>query len=351
MKASMITALTWAACTIATPVGLGLRDVAGGQCTCEVETVTITVPAPTEVGPIGGPTVTGPVETGPAGSNPTETEPAETEPAETEPAETEPAETEPAETGPGATGPGATGPGATGPDDKCHGTGHLIQDLGPQVGRALYVTGADGEKFLVQVNEDVYNLLSGRVSLSDSIGEIVGDAATLGDLIADLGPIIDCILTIVGEDAHILLVRLAPEIADLLRGAGITLGLDAINNPIGGLLGGLTGGLLTRDVQRYTVQGQSGPLPVALDGRPDQVLRENHYSGLIGSVIDIAISVTELLQHPLAQDSEDLIIIIGRDTGALLIKLAPGVAQLLHGLLPELATPVGRIVYIVGDSL
>ncbi|CBF77224.1 hypothetical protein AN4575.2 [Aspergillus nidulans FGSC A4] len=357
MKASVITALTWAACTMAGPIGL--RDVAGEDCTCEIETVTITVPAPTEVGTIGGPT-------NPPGTA-TWSEPAEPNPntntgtatgtvtATATATATETWTNTVTATGT-ATGP-ATVPPTSAPtpcdDEECHGTGHLIQDLGPQVNRALTVTGADGERFLVQVNEDVYNLLSGRVSLSDSIGEIVGDAATIGDLIADLGPIIDCILTIVGEDSHILLVRLAPEVADLLRGTGVTLGLDAINNPIGGLLGSLTGGLLTRDeAQPLTVTGQSGhDLPVALDGVVGNTLRENNVSGPIGTVIAAAISVTQLLQHPLAQDSEDLIVVIGRDTGALLIRLAPGVARLLDGLLPGIATPVGRIIAVIGDSL
>ncbi|KAL4741345.1 hypothetical protein BDV11DRAFT_168329 [Aspergillus similis] len=368
MKASVITALTWAACTMAGPIGL--RDVAGEDCTCEIETVTITVPAPTEVGTIGGPTTVpgteGQSETGTA----TWTEPAEPNPNPNTNTETwtntvtgtgtvtgtaTATATETWTNTVTATGT-ATVPPTSAPtpcvDEKCHGTGHLIQDLGPQVNRALTVTGADGERFLVQVNEDVYNLLSGRVSLSDSIGEIVGDAATIGDLIADLGPVIDCILTIVGEDSHILLVRLAPEIAELLRGAGVTLGLDAINNPVGGLLGG-TGGLLTRDeAQPLTVTGQSGQdLPVALDGVVGNTLRENNVSGHIGSVIDVAISLTQLLQHPLAQDSEDLIVVIGRDTGALLIKLAPGVARQLDGLLPGIATPVGRIIAVAGDSL
>ncbi|KAL4751631.1 hypothetical protein BDW72DRAFT_173398 [Aspergillus terricola var. indicus] len=375
MKASVITALTWAACIMAGPIGL--RDVAGEDCTCEIETVTITVPAPTEVGTIGGPTTAPGTEIQSETGTATWTEPAEPNPNTN--TNTETWTNTGVATGTG-TGTGtvtatatatatetwtntvtATGTAAVPPtsaptpcvDEECHGTGHLIQDLGPQVNRALTVTGADGERFLVQVNEDVYNLLSGRVSLSDSIGEIVGDAATIGDLIADLGPVIDCILTIVGEDSHILLVRLAPQIAELLRGAGVTLGLDAINNPIGGLLGGLTGGLLARDeAQPLTVTGQSGQdLPVALDGVVGSTLHENNVSGPIGYVIDVAISLTELLQHPLAQDCEDLIVVIGRDTGALLIRLAPGVAGLLDGLLPGIASPVGRIIAIAGDSL
>ncbi|KAL6237658.1 hypothetical protein BDW75DRAFT_70824 [Aspergillus navahoensis] len=371
MKASVITALTWAACTMAGPIGL--RDVAGEDCTCELETITITVPAPTEVGTIGGPTTAPATETEnvtvPAPATETETNTDTwTEPAVPNPNTATATATATATetwtntvTATGIATGTATGIATVPPtstpipcvDEKCHGTGHIIQDLGPQVNRALTVTGADGEKFLVQVNEDVYNLLSGRVSLSDSIGEIVGDAATLGDLIADLGPVIDCILTIVGEDSHILLVRLAPEIADLLRGAGVPLGLGAINNPVGGLLGGITGGLLARDeAQPLTVTGQSGQnLPVALDGVAGNTLREHHISGPIGFVIDAAISLTQLLQHPLAQDSEDLIVIIGRDTGALLIRLAPGVAALLQGLLPGIATPVGRIIAITGDNL
>ncbi|KAL4960645.1 uncharacterized protein BDV14DRAFT_182149 [Aspergillus stella-maris] len=236
-------------------------------------------------------------------------------------------------------------------DDDCHGTGHLIQDLGPQVNRLLTVTGEDGEDFLVQVNEDVYNLLSGRVSLSDSIGEIVGDAASLGDLIADLGPIVDCILTIVGEDSRILLVRLAPEIADLLRGTVATLGLDSVNNPVGEIVQSLGLHLKRDESNLFRVENMDGTdLLIDITGAVGDLIAGLHLEGVVGTVIGVAISVTQLLQD-IAPDVDNLIVAVGRETGAVLIRLSPTVADLVHDLLPELSTPLGKIVYIVGDSL
>ncbi|KAL4926867.1 uncharacterized protein BDV17DRAFT_142748 [Aspergillus undulatus] len=392
MKASVITALTWAACTMAGPIGLTGR--AHEECHCsDVETVTITVPAPT-----GGATSSPCIDTETAtvtataietdsqtetntntdnwtntatetNSNTvtvtntvtainTATNTATQTNTVTEPT-VEPTNTNTAtQTNTGTATGTTTAPPTANPtpvdceDDDCHGTGHLVQDLGPQVNRLLTVTGEDGEDFLVQVNEDVYNLLSGRVSLSESIGEIVGDAATLGDLVADLGPIVDCILTIVGEDSRILLVRLAPEIADLLRGTVATLGLDSVNHPVGNIIRGL-GLNLKRDgaSNLFNVQGLNGQTQVLdLSGPAGDRLNENGIAGLVGSVIRVAIDVTQLLQD-IGPDTENLLISIGRDGGAVLIRLAPGVANIVGTLLPELETPLGNIVYIVGDSL
>ncbi|KAL4808871.1 hypothetical protein BDV18DRAFT_133369 [Aspergillus unguis] len=244
-------------------------------------------------------------------------------------------------------------------DGKCHGTGHLVQDLGPQVDRLLTVTGTDGQKTLIQVNESVYNLLSGRVSLGDSVGEIIGDAASLGDLVKDLGPIIDCILTIVGEDSKILLVQLAPEIADLLRGAGVTLGLDSVNNPIGNLLKPVAG-LLNSLGLNLKRDGNSNPFKVhGLDGKDQDVfingplgdeLHGHGVAGIVGTVIRISISVTELVKD-LGPEVDDLLVTVGRETGYLLIRLDPAVAKLVNTLLPELGGPLGSIVKTVGQNL
>ncbi|KAL2810387.1 hypothetical protein BJX63DRAFT_318754 [Aspergillus granulosus] len=368
MKASVITAVTLAAYVMAGPIGLSARqNELDGECTCEVETITITVPGPTET--IGGPTATVPAtntdtetNTATETSPETETNTATETNSETIPAtETGPATETNTETGTAtetntATETGtATAPPTSTPtcdDDGCHGTGHLIQDLGPQVNRLLTVTGSHGETLLVQVNEDIYNLLEGNVDLSDSVGEILGDVASVGELIADLGPIVDCILTIVGEDAQILLVQLSPEVAELLRGLGVTLGLDSVNNPVGQIVQSLginvkrqTGGYL------FQVLGQDDEgLIVSITGTVGELLHSLHLSGVIGTVIEVAVDATELIQR-LGPNSENLLVVLGRDGGALLIGLSPEVADLVDGLLPQLSGPVGAVVYVIGDNL
>ncbi|KAL4920991.1 hypothetical protein BDW62DRAFT_198439 [Aspergillus aurantiobrunneus] len=371
MKASVITALTWAACTMAGPIALNGHQATNGEdCTCEVETITITVPAPTETGAVSEPATTPCTETETATVTATEPETEETNTVTGTSIVTEistvtntateintapaPPITSNTVTATGtSTAPPTSTPTPGGCENgRCHGTGHLLHDLGPQVNRLLTVTGADGEDFLVQVNEDVYNLLSGRVSLSDSVGEIIGDAASLGDLIADLGPIVDCILTIVGEDSRILLVRLAPEIADLLRGAGTTLGLDTVNNPVGSIVQSL-GVNLKREVQhnRFSVRGQDGEnIVVELTGAVGDLLHDLNLAGIVGTVIDVATNVPELIKG-LGPDAEGLLVVLGRDGGALLIRLSAEVAEVVNGRLPELGTPLGNVVAVVGDSL
>ncbi|KAL2868637.1 uncharacterized protein BJX67DRAFT_46828 [Aspergillus lucknowensis] len=335
MKASVIAALTWAACTMASPIGLNARELTGGEdCTCELETVTLTIPAPT--GTIGGPTAIPPV---------TNTDTVIELPTETA---TETA----TETGTETAPPTSTPTPSDCEDGHCHGTGHLVQDLGPQANHLLTVTGADGESFLVNVSEDVYDILEGRVSLSDSIGEVIGDAASIGDLVADLGPIIDCILTIVGEDSHTLLVQLAPDVADLLRGTTVTLGLDSIANPVGQVVKSL-GLNLKRDVKHnlFNVKGLNGEnIVVDLAGDVGNILHHLHLSGNVGTVIDTAIDVTQLLQR-LGPDTEDLLVVLGSETGALLIRLSPEVSDAVSDVLPKVGAPLGNVVAVTAGNL
>lgn len=405
MKASIATALAWAACTMASPLALHARGHAGTHCSCETETVTITVPPEVHT---AGPSSTPCTETQTATMTATLPEHSKswTEPTpETTPWTTiwsttstwnKPATgtdsetwTKPTETT-SWTKPvietstaiktsshtatntvTQTGtpvpPASTGCEgEKCHGTGHLVQDLGPQVDRLLTVTGTDGQNTLVQVNEDVYNLLSGRVGLGESVGEIIGDAATAGDLVADLGPIVNCILTIVGDDSKSLLVRLAPDLADLLRGAGITLGLDSIQKPIGNLLkpvngllkpvNGLLGSLglnLKRDEPShpFKIHDKTGhDQEVLIKGPVGDKLHEKGITGVIGAVTRVSISLTELVKD-LGPETDNLLVVLGRETGYLLIRLDPAVAQLVNTLLPHLGRPLGKIVKTVGESL
>ncbi|OJJ03516.1 hypothetical protein ASPVEDRAFT_42983 [Aspergillus versicolor CBS 583.65] len=345
MKASLITALTWAACTVASPVVLNARH---DDCTCVEETLTLTLPAST------GGTLVEPTPTDTNTATATATVPEETSTATWSSTNTITATST-------ATVPGETSTTTAPPtpvptpgdceNGRCHGTGHLVQDLAPQVNRLLTVTGADGEDFLVQVNEDVYNLLSGRVSLSESVGEIVGDAASIGDLIADLGPIIDCILTIVGEDSHILLVRLSPEIADLLRGAGATLGLDAVTNPVGQVVKSLGLNIKRDQLDHFDVHGLDGnSLPVQIPGALGKAIANLHFETPVGTVIATGIEATKIIQK-LGPRADGFLAVLGEGTGLVLIRLAPQVARVVKGLAPELANPVGNVVGIFGDSL
>lgn len=353
MKASLITALTWAACTMASPVVLNARH---DDCTCVEETLTLTLPASTG-GTLVEPTPSPyPEETSTSTNTATATAtvPEETSTATWSSTSTNTATstvTVPEETGTTTAPPTSVPTPGDCENGRCHGTGHLVQDLGPQVNRLLTVTGADGEDFLVQVNEDVYNLLSGRVSLSDSVGEVVGDAASLGDLIADLGPIIDCILTIVGEDSHILLVRLAPEIADLLRGAGATLGLNAVNNPVGQIVKSLGLNVKRDQLDHFNVHGLDGnDLPVQIPGALGKAIAGLHLETAVGTVIATGIHVTQIVQD-LGPHSEEFLVVFGKGTGLVLIRLAPQVAHIVKGLAPELGNPVGNIIDTVGDNL
>ncbi|OJJ56819.1 hypothetical protein ASPSYDRAFT_91136 [Aspergillus sydowii CBS 593.65] len=352
MKASLITALTWAACTMASPVVLNARG--HDDCTCVEETLTLTLPASTG-GTIVEPTTSPyPDETSTNTNTATATVPEETSTATWSSTNTNTATstvTVPEETGTTTAPPTSVPTPGDCENGRCHGTGHLIQDLGPQANRLLTVTGADGEDFLVQVNEDVYNLLSGRVSLSDSVGEIVGDAASLGDLIADLGPIIDCILTIVGEDSRILLVRLAPEIADLLRGAGATLGLNAVNNPVGQIVKSLGLNIKRDQLDHFDVQGLDGNnLPVQIPGALGKAISGLHLKTVIGTVFATGIHATQAIQK-LGPHTEEFLVVLGKETGLVVIRLAPEVARVVKGLAPELGNPVGNIIATIGDSL
>ncbi|KAJ5544822.1 hypothetical protein N7535_006790 [Penicillium sp. DV-2018c] len=119
-----------------------------------------------------------------------------------------------------------------------------------------------------------------------------------GHLVQDLGPELDNILTVVGPDASVLLIELSPEVTSLVSG----LGLGALGVPLGSIVASASG---------------LGELVTGL-----------------GPVVD------------------NLVTVVGKDAGALLIDLSPKIAGLVSGLgLPTVGVPVGTVVATLGKNL
>lgn len=110
-------------------------------------------------------------------------------------------------------------------------TGKLLQDLAPQLNNILVVTGPDAKVLLIELSPEVTALVSGLglASLGVPLGGIVASAASLGDLLADLGKPVENLVTVVGVDGGALLISLSPEIAALVS----DLGLPGVGVPLG----------------------------------------------------------------------------------------------------------------------
>ncbi|PKY06635.1 hypothetical protein P168DRAFT_116471 [Aspergillus campestris IBT 28561] len=248
-------------------------------------------------------------------------------------------------------------------EEGCHGTGHLIQDLGPQGKKLLTVIGLDSQKLLVSLSPAVTHLLEGLglIGLGKPVGEVIKEAATVGELIADLGDPIECLLTVVGQDTGYLLIRLDPGLAGLLKG----LGLPSIANPVGNLIGAVGKSLKRQDgllediapvvdcilrivgddLQILLVR-LSGPVAELVAGLGLTTLAEP-----VGEVIRSAATVGELV-HDLGPVVGCLLTVVGEDGELLLVRLAPAVADLVSGLgLPALGVPVGEVINALGESI
>lgn len=117
-------------------------------------------------------------------------------------------------------------------------------------------------------------------------------------LTGDVGHSLNKVLAVTGPDAKELLIELSPEVEDLLT----KLSLGALGKPV-------------------------------------------------GEVIRTAANVGDLLKD-LGEPVEDLLTVVGKDVGALLIKLSPEVKGLLGGLgLPALGNPIGDVVATLGGAL
>ncbi|PIG80758.1 hypothetical protein AARAC_006534 [Aspergillus arachidicola] len=107
----------------------------------------------------------------------------------------------------------------------------LLQDLAPQLNNILVVTGPNAKLLLIKLSPEVTALVSGLglASLGVPLGGIVASAASVGDLLAELGKPVENVVTVVGADGGALLISLSPQVAALVSG----LGLPGVGIPIG----------------------------------------------------------------------------------------------------------------------
>ncbi|KJK61938.1 hypothetical protein P875_00086540 [Aspergillus parasiticus SU-1] len=109
--------------------------------------------------------------------------------------------------------------------------GKLLQDLAPQLNNILVVTGPNAKILLIKLSPEVTALVSGLglASLGVPLGGVVASAASVGDLLADLGKPVENVVTVVGADGGALLISLSPEVAALVS----NLGLPGVGIPVG----------------------------------------------------------------------------------------------------------------------
>lgn len=244
-------------------------------------------------------------------------------------------------------------------------TGHIVQDAGNGVNQVLTVTGSDAKKLLVQLSPEVAKLLSGLglPGLGSSVGSIIKTAASVGDLLKDVGNVVDGLLTVVDKDGRALLIQLDPVVTGLLSG----LGLPELGVPVGSIVGTL-GENLKRSGDEGIVQdlapkvkdvlevtgSDSKRLLVQLSPSVASLLSNLNLPNVgtpVGQIIKTAGSVGDLLKD-ISTPVEQLLTVVGQDGSFLLIQLSSDVASLLTGLgLPSLGTSVGSVVATLGQNL
>ncbi|KAB8078833.1 hypothetical protein BDV29DRAFT_201583 [Aspergillus leporis] len=244
-------------------------------------------------------------------------------------------------------------------------SGRIVQDAGHGVNQVLTVTGPNAKKLLIELSPEVAGLLSGLglPALGVPVGSIVASAASVGDLVQDLGPNVEGLLTVVDKDLGALLIQLSPEVAALVSG----LGLPGVGVPVGTAVATLgnnvkrsADGKIVEDLapQVQDVLEVTGPnakrLLVQLSPSVASLLAGLGLPGVgtaVGSIVKTAGNVGDLLQD-LAVPVKNLLTVVGQDGSLLLIQLSPSVAGLLTGLgLPAVGTSVGTVVATLGDNL
>jgi hypothetical protein len=245
-------------------------------------------------------------------------------------------------------------------------SGHLVQDLGPELNNVLTVAGPNLQTLLIQLSPEVTALVSGLglPGLGVPLGGVVASASGLGDLVTGLGPHVDGLVTVLGADVGALLIGLSPEVAGLVSG----LGLPTVGVPVGTVVAVL-GKNVKRDLPTGNIVGDLAPqvksILTVTGGNAKQLLVELSapvtalLTGLglpsvgvpAGKIVNTASSVGDLVKD-ISGPTEDLLTVTQKDGSALLIKLSPEVAALVTGLgLPSVGTPVGSIVSTVGSNL
>ncbi|BCR88320.1 uncharacterized protein ACHE_40884A [Aspergillus chevalieri] len=242
--------------------------------------------------------------------------------------------------------------------------GRIVQDVSKPVNQILSVTGPNAKQLLIELSPEVAGLLSGLGlgALGGPVGSIVASAANVGDLVKDLGPKVEGLLTVVDKDLGALLIQLSPEVAGLVSG----LGLPNVGVPVGSVVSTLgenlkrSNGKLVEDLapQVQDVLEVTGPnaerLLVQLSPSVASLLTGLGLPSVgtpVGEIVKKAGSVGELVKD-LGAPVNNLLTVVGQDGGALLIQLSPSVASLLTGLgLPGVGSSVGAVVATLGKNL
>ncbi|KAJ5190547.1 uncharacterized protein N7498_009532 [Penicillium cinerascens] len=110
--------------------------------------------------------------------------------------------------------------------------GEIVQDITPEVGSTLRVTGTNAEELLVKLSPSVASLVSGLglPTVGVPLGAVVATAGQgTGKLLNDVSAPVEQLLTVTGNDGQDLLVKLSPEVASLVSG----LGLPSVGVPAG----------------------------------------------------------------------------------------------------------------------
>ncbi|KAE8168260.1 hypothetical protein BDV40DRAFT_310139 [Aspergillus tamarii] len=144
------------------------------------------------------------------------------------------------------------------------------------------------------------SILKEATSTTNSIPAVspVPSSGASGHIVQDVGHSVNQVLTVTGTDGKKLLIELSPKIAGLLSG----LGLPGV--------------------------GVS-----------------------VGEVVKTAASVGDVIKG-LGSAVDGLLTVVGKDGGALLIKLSPDIAGLLSSVgLPGVGIPVGSTVATLGENL
>ncbi|KAI9925583.1 hypothetical protein ASPWEDRAFT_41701 [Aspergillus wentii DTO 134E9] len=252
-------------------------------------------------------------------------------------------------------------PSATNAAPSAAPSGKIVQDVGHEVDSVLTVTGPNAKKLLIKVSPEVAQTVNSVLpGVGTPIGAVVASAASVGDLVTQVGHAVDGVLTVTGEGVGALLIELDGTVSGLLSG----LGLGGVGKPVGDLLGVL-GANLKRDhiVQDLGPQAQniltvtgsdSKQLLVQVSGPVSELLANLGLLGTgkaAGQVIKTAGNAGDLVKD-IAGDVNNLIVVTGKDTGALLIQLDNPVTGLLASLgLGGLGQAVGEVVKTVGESL
>lgn len=265
--------------------------------------------------------------------------------------------------GSSASSASSTVPSASSTPSSSVSGGHLVQDVSKPVNQILSVAGPDAKQLLIELSPEVTALLSGLglAGLGGPVGSIVASAASVGDLVKDLGPKVEGLLTVVDKDLGALLIQLSPEVAGLVSG----LGLPNVGVPVGSVVT-TVGQNVKRDgkvVQDLAPKVQdvlevTGPnaerLLVQLSPSIASLLAGLGLPSVgtpVGEIVKKAGSVGELVKD-LGAPVNNLLTVVGQDGGALLIQLAPSVAGLLTGLgLPAVGSSVGSVVATLGQNL